>query len=289
MLNNNKLQFKNLDECLNISYASVRTYLNIHHNNNKRIKIEQTPLVPITFCELKTKRENNTYETYKALLDSGASSSLITENSVRHLKKVISTETSFGTVAGNFSTNKKCKVIFRLAEFNPTSELKYNLHVTKDLGTYDMLLGRDFLRTTGIDLKFSSGTMTWNDTEIDMKPTTCTKDTHFHVEEELFVTENADRISKMLDAKYKPADLNEITAGLQHLNDNQRSQLKELLNKRSSLLDGTLGLWKGTPYKIELRDGVKPFHAQPYLIPQAYEQTFKKEVERLCSVEVLKN
>ena len=54
------------------------------------------------------------------------------------------------------------------------------------------------------------------------------------------------------------------------------------------LLDSTLGLWKGTPYKIELRDGVKPHHARPYSIPQAYEKTFQREVERLCSVGVLK-
>ena len=79
--------FKNLDESLNVSYASVHIYLNNQHNNNKRIKIEQIPLVPITFCELKIKRENNTYVTCKALLDSGASSSLITEKIRKTPKK----------------------------------------------------------------------------------------------------------------------------------------------------------------------------------------------------------
>ena len=48
--------------------------------------------------------------------------------------------------------------------------------------------------------------------------------------------------------------------------------------------DGTLGLWKGDPYKIELRGGAQPHHAKPYGLLQAYEQTFKQEVERLWDV-----
>ena len=49
-----------------------------------------------------------------------------------------------------------------------------------------------------------------------------------------------------------------------------------------------LGLWKGELYKIELRDGVQPHHAKPYGVPQAYDQTFKQEVEQLCNVGVLR-
>ena len=48
--------------------------------------------------------------------------------------------------------------------------------------------------------------MSWNNVTIDMKPPMCTCKDAFHVEEELFVSDKMDRIAKILDAKYKPAD-----------------------------------------------------------------------------------
>ena len=53
------------------------------------------------------------------------------------------------------------------------------------------------------------------------KPT-CTKEDSFHVEEELFVTNETDRIAKTLDAKYQPANLKELTANLLQLTANQQ-------------------------------------------------------------------
>lgn len=42
----------------------------------------------------------------------------MSESAVRHLKKVDSTETLFDTVAGEFHTNHKSKVIVKPPEFN---------------------------------------------------------------------------------------------------------------------------------------------------------------------------
>ena len=53
-----KFKFKSLDECLNNLYT-MRTYLKGQHNNNKRQRSEPTKLVPISFVELKLKREKN--------------------------------------------------------------------------------------------------------------------------------------------------------------------------------------------------------------------------------------
>ena len=97
-----------------------------------------------------------------------------------------------------------------------------------------------------------------------------------------------DRIAKILDAKYKLADLKELTDNLRQLNNNQTEQLHAFLDKQRELFDGTQGLWKGSLYKIELRGDAKPHHACPYSIPHAYEQMFKQEVERLCKVGVLR-
>ena len=61
-----------------------------------------------------------------------------------------------------------------------------------------------------------------------------------------------------------------------------------LLDKQRNLADGTLGLWKGSLYKIELQDDAKPHHTRLYGISHAYDQTFKQEVEQLCQVGVLR-
>ena len=130
--------------------------------------------------------------------------------------------------------------------------------------------------------------MWWNDVKVDMKKTTCTKEDSFHVEKELFVSDKKYCIAKILDAKYKPANLRELTANLQQLNANQWEQLYNSLKNYATLFDGMLGLWKGNLYKIELQDSAQPHHAKPYRVPQAYKKTFKQEVERLCNVVVLR-
>ena len=63
---------------------------------------------------------------------------------------------------------------------------------------------------------------------------------------------------------------------------------QNVINKQCGLFYGTLGLWKGSSYKIELQDDAKPHHACLYSIPHAYEQTFKQEVKHLCKVGVLR-
>ena len=84
--------------------------------------------------------------------------------------------------------------------------------------------------------------MTWNDVTIDMKLLMCKREDAFHVEEELFVSYKTDSIAKILNAKYKPADLKKITDNLSQLNDNPKEQLHSLLDKWRQFVDATLGL-----------------------------------------------
>ena len=59
--------------------------------------------------------------------------------------------------------------------------------------------------------------MCWNDVKVNMKEPTCTKEDLFHVEEELFVTNDTDHIANILDATYKPANLKELMANIPQL------------------------------------------------------------------------
>ena len=79
-----------------------------------------------------------------------------------------------------------------------------------------------------------------------MKPTMCTREYAFHVEDELFVSDDTDWIAKILEAQYKPTNLKELTEHLHQLDNNQKEQLHKMLDKQRGLFDGTLGLWKGS-------------------------------------------
>ena len=50
----------------------------------KRQRTEPTKLVPISFVELKVKREKDEFVTLKALFDSGAISTLVSQAAVKH-------------------------------------------------------------------------------------------------------------------------------------------------------------------------------------------------------------
>ena len=119
----------------------MRTYLKGHHNKNKRQRTKPTKLVPISFLELKIKREKNKYSPLKVLFDSGASATLINQTAVKHLKKSVTTSTLFSTAVGNFSTHGKCRVKLKFPEFNPTAEITHTVHVTKTLGNYVLIIG----------------------------------------------------------------------------------------------------------------------------------------------------
>ena len=101
------------------------------------------------------------------------------------------------------------------------------------------------------------------------------------------VTEASNRITHILDAKYEKANLDEYVNQCTNLNIEQRIQLNQTLKKFEDLFDGTLGKWKTRPYNIELKEDAKPFYKNPYPIPRIHEQTFKKELDRLCDVGVL--
>ena len=131
-------------------------------------------------------------------------------------------------------------------------------------------------------------TMQWDTAIVPMKPIDATIENLYSVEDSEAVKDATERIKKILDAKYEPANIDDVVAGCTHLDETERKKLKTLLNKYKELFDGSLGHWKGQNYDIELREEAKPYHARPYPIPKAYEQTLKMEVERLCKVGVLK-
>jgi hypothetical protein len=96
------------------------------------------------------------------------------------------------------------------------------------------------------------------------------------------------RMVKISDAKYEKADLPAIIKeNCSHLTASDREKLLSLLLKFESLFDVTLGDWKLPPVSFELKEGMKPYHGRPYLIPHKHKAVVMKEIKRLCDIGVL--
>ena len=97
------------------------------------------------------------------------------------------------------------------------------------------------------------------------------------------------RTVEILDAKYEKANLAEIVSEhCAHLSSQQRNKMFRLLTKYEELFDGTLGDFKTDPVSLKLKKDAKPYHGRPYPIPHSQLDVFRKEVESLVELGVLK-
>jgi hypothetical protein len=90
------------------------------------------------------------------LLDSSGSGKLVTEEFACKfwLKKSSNSQTVWTTPGGAMQTTVKCKAQFTIPELHDNWLIEWDLHVTKTLGAYDMIIGRDILTNLGIDIRF---------------------------------------------------------------------------------------------------------------------------------------
>ena len=116
-----------------------------------------------------------------------------------------------------------------MPELKISATVDVQLHVTQMNGHYDIILGRDILSKLGIILDFQQQIVCWEDEIVHMRPTTCTQETTYNVNDTPDITAETDRMSKILDAKYSPADLDEVAKKNENLTLDQKAKLHELL------------------------------------------------------------
>ncbi len=291
------MEVNHLDECIDAALSDSKDMFSIANlirsqANGQPVKRQKTTdLRPITYVRFNTRAAGKPKPvTLRALLDSGGSGSLVTAEYAKKLKmkKSSEAETVWTTPAGELKTTKKAKAQFLLAEFHDDRLIEWNLHVTKNLGAYDMIIGRDILEDLGLDIRFSTKDTEWDGASVPFKDVDDGQAQSYHINDSEAVEEAVDRLKDILDAKYQPADLDEIAREQKQLDPEEQRLLRDLLEKYKSLFDGTLGHWKDTDYKIDLKEGAKPYHAKAYPIPHAYIDTLKLEVDRLVKLGVLK-
>ena len=77
------------------------------------------------------------------------------------------------------------------------------------------------------------------------------------------MSEETDQIAKYLDSKYSPAAFQKAVDDIPQLDKEQQEKLLKLLQSYKKIFDSYLGQWKGSPYKVELQDGLLPIMCVP--------------------------
>ena len=260
------------------------------HKKQRTDVHSQHDFKPIAFVRFNTRRGKAKPVTIRALLDSGGSETVISEELTKKLKvrKLQGSTTVWTTPNGKFKTNQKVKCQFTIPELQDNKMIEWNAHVTKSLGAYNMIIGRDMLNFLGIDIKFSNQTIEWDNHSMPFKQHDANPIEHYHIEDSDGLQSDLERIKGILDAKYEPADLEQVCSAQSQLHTEQQQKLLSLLEKYSALFDGTLGTWNDVEVDLELKEDAKPHHARAYPIPKCHIDTLKLEVERLCQIGVLK-
>ena len=99
------------------------------------------------------------------------------------------------------TTSTTVKTQFTIPELHDSWMIEWELHVTKDLGAYDMIIGQDFLQFLGIDVLFSTLTVEWDGADMPFKDVHAPIYESYHVAEPAAVEEKTNRVKKILDAK----------------------------------------------------------------------------------------
>jgi hypothetical protein len=104
---------------------------------------------------------------------------------------------------------------------------------------YDVILGADFLSKTGIDVKCSTGTTEWFDIMLPLRDTrylqskdfvAMAKTIEIQLEDDFFGLDWYDPTcyaSEILDSKYEKVLVDDVIDQLDHLNAQQKNDLKE--------------------------------------------------------------
>ena len=131
-------------------------------------------VLPAVIIVCKTIQDLPMMQTFKVLLDSGSIMCLIHDRCLP--PGIVPFQDTFSSVTttakGSFDTSKYVFISnIRLPEFGNGKYIRgTNVRLFSAPCNYDMILGRDFLLRTGIDLFYSKRTIKWLDSTIDMKP-----------------------------------------------------------------------------------------------------------------------
>ena len=269
-----------------LNYMIKSTDKKTGHTVNQNSKSLTTELVAEVTNDLK--------ETWplRTLLDTGTTKSIVLRPFVfkRDLVDLGPNLTKWTTMGGEFVTNKCAKIQFKLPELSNSRIIEWICHVdertTPEKANYDLILGLDLINELKMVLDFENKVIKWQDMFMEMNSkqiVTNSAIAHliYQMTQESMVIKQAEhRQAQILDANYSKLDMEALVQELEHLTAEQKIQLQEVLHDHPILFGGCLGCIKIEPVHLAVKPDAKPYHAKPFVIPKAYMDTTRKEIQR---------
>ena len=204
---------------------------------------------------------------------------------------------TWGTSNGSFDTTLHAKLELLLPEFSQSKIFgcETDVKIVKEGEvSYDLIVGIETMAQWKAVLDFGSQEMTMDGQTIPLRSPKELSDklevrnTYRVATEPASTREIMERTTRILDAKYEAADLPKVVEeNCSHLNESQQKDLLTLLQKHEAMFAGKLGKWKGEEVHFDLKEGVTPWHGRPYPVAKVHEGVLKREVARLCEIDVL--
>jgi hypothetical protein len=191
------------------------------------------------------------------LLDSGSDGNLVFVDKDKPMlvpssKRLV--PQSWNTSNGIFQTKRKAEIKLNFFEYSDSKRhltepdiIEYDKSIRPQ---YDLILGVKTMKKYGIILDFNDKMITVDKVKLPMQninylqgsSTLCALKTNHSLAMEPQSTQDATKqVTRILDAKYKKADLQSIVQNnCKHLSADYQKKLLQILKKYKSLFDGTL-------------------------------------------------
>ena len=253
----------------------------------------------------KSSKEASKEKLIRVLLDSGSDGDLLfhKKGKTKHFPYLTrQVPCSWHTSNGVFQTKGRGKLPIKFFEYSNSKEFlaepdvfEYDQDMVKPV--FDLIIGCNSMEKLGIVMDFKAKTITIDEIILPMRNIESLTNkskvqeawaiSNVLAHEPTSTEQATQRAVKILDAKYKKADLQAVVTNCTQLNSVEKNKLLELLKKFEPLFDGTLGHWRTKPVSFQLKDGVTPYHGRAFPIPKVHKETIMKEIKRLCDLGVL--
>jgi hypothetical protein len=159
------------DVHINLEQISAKKAMDV--NSHKNIPKQ---LTPVTIMVVDTISSVKSRILLKVLLDSGSTTTMINRKSLPRNCQACKNSKSrkISTLAGSYTSSEMVVLCnLRLSELDKNRNVDQQKALIFDANScrYDVNLGADFLSKTGIDVKYSTGTIEWFGNELPLRDT----------------------------------------------------------------------------------------------------------------------
>jgi hypothetical protein len=196
----------------------------------------------------------------------------------------------YATYGGKFQSKSSASVGFKLTEFANKQTIDYKFQVdelqSSNGARYGMIIGSDLLNELSIDIRYSNNCIEWDGDTIPMENLgelqdkyACEMIYNLHTDSPI-LKEQEERQASILDANYSKVDIDIM---VDELDIEESSTIKLKL----TLFGGRLGRLTIPPVSIKIGKDAELFQGRYCNIPKAFESSTRKEVDRMCDIDVL--